>query len=426
MHINEIAKLAGVEAEQPEQAVWLMLDRKPDKRDKAGNIIKEGTPWPKLLNATKILQHDTRLKGKIKFNQFAFVVQVAGKDITDEIESGVAIWMDKIYQIDLPTRKVAEAIRWVASRPENTFHPVQQYLESLQWDGAPRLDEWLHRYLGAEHSPLNSELGRRWLISMVARAYKGSEPGGVKVDTCPVLQGPQGAHKSTALRILAVKDEWFSDSSIDLRSKDAYQALPGCWLMEMSEMASIRPRDAQTVKQFLASQVDKYRPSFGRNMVSRPRGTVFCGTTNEIEWLSPDPSGHRRFWPIKVGVINLPELQRDVHQLWAESVVAFKKGERWWLEENGSRALEQAQEAHRQRDSWEDAIALWLARTSADFTIHDVLKDAIGKESENQTRSDCMRAAAILHGLGCRKLNRVRLNGRQVYPWTKGKPDEST
>ena len=363
-----------------------------------------------------MLQHDTRLKGRVKFNEFAYVVQVDGKAITDEMESGITIWMDRVYRLDLPTRKAAEAIRWVACRPENTVHPVREYLEGLTWDGAPRLAEWLHRYLGAEHNPLNEELGRRWLISMVARVY---QPG-CKVDTCPVLQGPQGALKSTALRILAVRDEWVSDSSLDIRSKDAYQALPGVWLYEMAELSSIRPRDAQTVKQFLSSPSDRFRPSYGRNMVTRPRGTVFCGTTNEIEWLSPDPSGHRRFWCINVGVINLPELQRDVHQLWAEAVVAFKGGERWWLEENGSRALEQAQEAHRQRDSWEDAIAVWLIRAPGQFTISDVLKDAIGKEPDSQTRSDCMRSAAILHGLGCSKLQRVRINGRQIYPWTKG------
>ena len=163
--MDKIAKLAGVEADQPEQAVWLMLDRRPDKRDKEGNIIREGTPWPKLLNATKILQHDSRLRGRIKFNQFAYVVQVGGKDITDEVESGVTIWLDRVYQLDMPTRKVAEAIRWVATKPENTTHPVKEYLEGLTWDGAPRLDEWLHRYLGAEHNPLNSETVLDYLLN---------------------------------------------------------------------------------------------------------------------------------------------------------------------------------------------------------------------------------------------------------------------
>ena len=32
---------------------------------------------------------------------------------------------------------------------EHAFHPVLDYLDSLVWDGKPRLDTWLTTYLGA-------------------------------------------------------------------------------------------------------------------------------------------------------------------------------------------------------------------------------------------------------------------------------------
>jgi predicted P-loop ATPase len=76
----------------------------------------------------------------------------------------------------------------------------------LLWDEIPRIDDWLTAYLGADTSDYNRAVGRKWLISGVARVYKP----GCKVDTCPIFEGGQGAFKSTGLRTLA-GDDFFSD-----------------------------------------------------------------------------------------------------------------------------------------------------------------------------------------------------------------------
>ena len=54
-------------------------------------------------------------------------------------------------------------------------HPLRERLSnSLVWDGVARLDKWLTVYMGAEDRPYTRAVGRKWMISGVARV---NEPG---------------------------------------------------------------------------------------------------------------------------------------------------------------------------------------------------------------------------------------------------------
>ena len=86
---------------------------------------------------------------------------------------------------------------------------VADYLNSLEWDGYDRLSHWVCNYLGAWETPLNKCFGRKTLLAAVRRVF---EPG-CKFDHLLVLEGRQGAGKSSAWRILA-GDENFSDQRV--------------------------------------------------------------------------------------------------------------------------------------------------------------------------------------------------------------------
>ena len=411
MELNRIAKICKVQTEAFEADVWATLDRKKDIVDKDGNIRTHGRPYAKMGNAVKILLHDTRWDQRIRYNEFSNTIEIDGKEVIDENETGVSMWLDRIYTLDMTTTKVAEAIRYVSRR--NTYHPVQEYLDSVRWDQKPRVNGLFDNYFGGTGGPLYEEIARRWMIGMVARVF---EPG-CKLDTVVILAGPQGIMKSTALKVMAKKDEWFSDSALDMRSKDAYQALSaGIWIYELAELASVRPREAETVKAFISSRQDRFRPSYGRNMVSRKRQTVFAGTTNEAEFLS-DKTGNRRWHVIKCGNIKIPSLTNDIDQLWAEAVVYYRNNERWWLDAVAAIDLEEIQQEYCQADSWEIAIENWLRGQTSPFSAWDVLEKAIGKESQNQSKSDCMRVAGILRSLNCTKGKRGYSGGKRAYLW---------
>ena len=238
----------------------------------------------------------------------------------------------------------------------NRFDPVADYLDSLQWDGKPRLDRWLIDYLGAENTPLNRSFGRKVLIAAVRRVR---QPG-CKFDFMLVLEGPQGAGKSLALKILAGSEENFSDAPIKWDDPQAQQeAVNGVLIYEVAELTGLRKADVEHVKNFLSRTVDKVRPAYGRYRVDRPRRCIFIGTTNggaSAGYLS-DPTGARRFWPVAVGRIDLEALRRDRDQLWAEAAHHEARGEALPIDKGLYEAAAIEQERRRAPDTWTDILA---------------------------------------------------------------------
>jgi predicted P-loop ATPase len=238
------------------------------------------------------------------------------------------------------------------------------------------------------------------MISAIARVM---QPG-CQVDHLLVLEGDQGTRKSTALRAL-VGDDWFRNSSIDLRSKDAAFTLRGCWVYEFDELDAFRGRDATRIKSFITLRVDSYRPPYGRNVVDAPRECAFVGSTNEERYLH-DTTGNRRFWPVRCGAIDIPGLTAARAQLWAEAYARYASGELWYVDSPAlSAQLAAVQEERREIDPWTTLIERWVAdlhenQLEQGVRTVDVLTDALEVKPGQATRHDEMRVAAALKGLG--------------------------
>ena len=384
---------------------------------KRAMLNKDGVMRPNLANAILALQLDRDWQGVLAFDEMERIAYLRRpvplpdrpapfsfqpRPLTDDDVTQAQQWLQLSGLATVSKDVTHQAVNRVAH--QNAHHPVRDHLQALEWDGAPRLDSWLADYLGAERTDYTAQVGRMFLVAMIARIMRP----GCKADHMMVLEGQQGAMKSTACRILG--GPWFDDNlPTDLNGKDAKQYLRGKWLVEVAEMHAFTKAEAAALKAFITRQVESYRPSYGRCEVHEPRQCVFIGTTNKAAYLR-DETGGRRFWPVQVGAIDPDALKADRDQLLAEAVHAYRDGEAWWPSREFEREhIAPHQEARYEGDAWEAMVSEWLdEREESDaakgettrVTIGEVATGALNFERARLGTADQRRIAAVLERLG--------------------------
>ena len=386
---QEIA--AGPSGTEPE--VWSQLD-----------LNREGRARNTDLNLARILDCDTRLDGQIRSNEFSGKLELWGSTLSDVSLTRSLLWLSEHYGIEPARASLKLGLERVGA--SNSYHPVRDWLCSLEWDGVARLDSLVGRWIvPREASSLASTMGRKWMVSAAAR---GVRPG-VQVDSVLILCGAKGIGKSSFFRSLAWNPDWFSDSYLSIGSKDSDIALRGTWIRELAELEAIRKKDSATLKAWISRREDSYRPPYGYCEITVPRGVVFCGSSNETAILGD--VGNRRFWPILVEAINQPN-REEVCQLWAEAVDALHSGEQWHLSAEEQKALDALSVQFEQVDPWEGPIVELITRSTGQLALKDIL-DALGFEGASRTtRTHGMRIDTIMSRLGFERA-RIREGNRR-------------
>lgn len=362
---------------------------------------------PCLANAVAVLGGAEKTKDAFRYNELTGNIEYRSKTgwrpLVDADVSSVQIWLQRSGMSRITRGDVEQAIS--ARAKTKPHHPIREWMDGLQWDGVPRVNTWLHTYIGATSDEYTHLVGRLFLIGMVARIQ---QPG-CKMDNMLILEGPQGAGKSSALGILA-GNEYFSDGLADIGSKDASLAMRGRWLIEIAELAASSKAEAEHLKAFVSRSTERYRPPFGRLEVSEPRQCVLAGTTNVGTYLK-DASGARRFWPVMVGKIDLERLERDRAQLFAEALHLYQSGAIWWPTAEQQQALFMPeQDARFEADPWESYVAQYLQEESkaaeaegkeCRVTLANIATcRGINLEVSRTTTRENRRIVAILQRLG--------------------------
>jgi len=367
----------------------------------------KGRPLPNLANALAALRSAPEIAEVFAFDEMQRATvqlaelplapggeRIAGplpRPVRDVDVSQLQEWLQHCGLPKIGREQVHQAVDQRAG--ERAFHPLREYLDALQWDGRSRLANWLSAYLGAADSAYARGIGRLFIIAMIARIF---QPG-AKADYMLVLEGEQGAGKSRACRTLA--GDYFSDHLPDIRDKDAAQHLRGKWLIEIAELSAIGKADAEALKSFISRPEEKYRPPYGRKEVTEPRQCVFVGTTNRATYLK-DETGARRFWPVKVGRIDVDALARDRDQLFAEAVAAYRSGAQWWPDAAFER--EHIAPEQRQRfeaDPWDQTIREFaLCRDR--LTVLEIAEKALFLDKGKVGTTEQRRIAGVLTDMG--------------------------
>ena len=399
--------------EEVTELVW-DLDGKGNKQVTVNNFVNAFKSDP-LLNG--LLAYDM-LKETIVFTRPSFTAKGSKKgdlvsDTDISIIKGRIERMHRIYN----DAKLNDAIEQVSS--DNAFHPIKLYLESLTWDGVPRIDTFLVDYMGAEDNAYTREAFRKMLLAAVTRIY---EPG-QKFDTALVFYSEQGVGKSTLIQRLS--KGWFNDSLTNLSGKESYEAIQFAWLVELAELSALRKSDVEAVKNFISKREDTYRGAYARRVKTHKRQCVFFGSTNDDEFLK-DATGNRRFFPVEVKrtrktrLIFEPEFDAIVDQLWAEAMEGYMLGEALTLSDEAEAIAGGTREEFTERTPIQGLIEDYLDRLfPADYEDRflaqrlDFLNGDLGEEG-TKTKNSFSLIELWTEALGRRKDEYTVVKAREL------------
>jgi len=391
----------------------------PPADDWRAGLIADARNMPKntYANYVIIMRNYEEFKGRFTYNEMSRKTLYNGQEMSDSELGDIRCVFEHQFGMSPTFDNLRMAVLQVSR--DHPVHPLRNYLTSLQWDGEQRIKHVAGRILRAydhDHPELPGEFVFRWFVAAAAR---GLQPG-CKVDSSLVLVGPQRARKSTFFRVLG--GDFFSDTYMDIRNKDALVQLHSAWIYEWGEIERYtRSVNAADIKGFMTADSDSFRAHYDRTVVKHPRSSVIVGTTNVDDFLD-DETGSRRFWAVRVGHgIDTDLLRQWRDQLWAEAVVAFQDGAQWWLDERveGVRAASAMQ--FESSDIWTERVAEWVDRQppSADITNATIARDALGLEYHqmNQVLFG-KRISKIMTRLGWAQIS-TRYKGAPIRVWRK-------
>ena len=389
-----------------EEAIQLSLKNPPDLEEDNGRILKT------FGNYAKIVSEDAFLEGKFRRNLLSgrnMVRNVYWNTVDHPIQDQdlfqVRKYISNVYGIS-NKEDIRQAIEITANN--KSYHPIRDYLSTLEWDGVKRLGSLFPKYLGAERSDYTEAVTTLFINALIQRV----EHPGCKFDYCLIIADHhQGTGKSSLCRMLALKDEWFSDSLRSINdNKRSFEEIQGRWVIELGEMvATKRAKDVETIKAYISRTFDDYRAPFATYTERFLRQCVFIGTSNKPDCLPNDKSGNRRFLPLfcdgtKAEVHPLEdenETREFIKQCFAE-VIAMNKKEKipLTLDEQYLDEVLQYQEQATPEDSRIGLIQEWLDNECRDdFVCTRMIWDSIfaGEFEKQPTKLDLTEIGEIMN-----------------------------
>lgn len=413
-------------------------------RDLSANTIPGGNGWlasldksekgntlPSLPNARRIIMNHPFLKDCFKWSEFdespmlmrplpcmkseglipPDVNGVYPQRFSDKFHTYLRDVMSIVAEANFKDSDIKQAVQNAAQ--QNIYNPIRDYLNSLTWDGVPRIDDWLHYGLAAEDTDINRKMGRMFLIAACRRACFRK----YKFDSMLILEGPKGLQKSTACRVL-FGDDYFVEGTGDIRKEETIKKLAGKWAAEIPEGNGFLSASAEAQKEFLSKEADTYRRAYATWDCTVPRRFVLIMTTNASEYLQ-ETETDRRFWSVKCGATGNTDvdwIQENRDQLWAEAyhfaMLKDKQGklvEQTYLNPEDIIRLGCVQIERVIDDPWGNIIRRHLlveGEGIKEITTMQLLNNVLAIPTDRQDKSAMTKIGYIMRDMGWSKVRR--------------------
>jgi predicted P-loop ATPase len=296
-----------------------------------------------------------------------------------------------------------------------------EWLSRLEWDGLPRIASFCERGWGWMPSDYSRAVSRYLWTALAGRVL---DPG-CQADMAPILVGPQGAGKTSAIKAMVPDDEFYTTIPLDGHDDDTSRRLRGKLVGELEELRGLNSRHIEEIKAWITRTSEEWVPKWKEFATKFKRRLVFFGSTNDDEFLN-DPTGERRWLPGRCGQLDIDWIKANRLQLWAEGAAMFLlNGVEW--EEAQKLGLEEHHE-FKVTDSWEPAVVRWLAEPQINgqspaevghVTTGEALSGAVNVPVAQHDKTKEMRMAKLLRSLGWNRKRITAPDGSR--PWVYAK-----
>ncbi len=366
----------------------------------------------------------------LHFDTFHHRMRIDDRDWSDADERAALLCLQSGHNVPgFSLRQVSTACRALADARKRDS--LKEWIAALpQWDGVARIERAFCDAWGAPENALLCAASRNFFVALIAR---GERPG-AKVDTLWCFEGPQGTYKSMALQELL--PDFHAEISAPIGTTDFMRELLGVWLAELSELDSLRGREASTIKRLITVTADRFVQKYALHADSYRRRAVMVATTNDQQYWQDPSGGARRLVPIPCGNIRIDLIAQQREQWFAEAKALFDQGATWW---DFPSAIRDAQEDRQQVDPWEDLLRGYMEHgrsTGIDghgliewpkgwLSSAAIMRQWLRLEAHQQGQASSTRLGRVMRRLGYMPKRSQAGNERGWQPPESAAPDTS-
>ena len=265
---------------------------------------------------------------------------------------------------------VQDIYRIIESDFVREFHPFREYLDNLNpspngegSDYIRELAETVRVKGGDEEQELFYLYLKKWLVAMVAAWVDETAVNNVIL----VLIGEQGSYKTTWFNYLLppeLKQYFYTKTNSNRMTKDDLLTLAQYGLVCCEELDTMSPRDLNQLKAAVTMPSIDERAAYAHYHEHRKHIASFCGTGNNVQFLS-DPTGNRRWLPFEIEQIRNPrDHPFNYEGIYAEAYGLYNSGFQFWFDQDEIRRLSRHNEHYETPKQERELVDVYFRKPS--------------------------------------------------------------
>lgn len=259
---------------------------------------------------------------------------------------------------------------------------------------------------------------KKWLVAMVAGFL--SERVNHEI---LVLIGPQGIFKTTWFHFLLppeLRNYYVAKNNSRRMSKDDRILMAEAGLICFEEIVSMTDEEVDQIKAAVSLPQVVERAAYARNKEVRPHLASFCGTGNQVNFLT-DLTGNRRWLPFEVSNILSPyDHPIDYTGLYSQVLFLWQSGYPYWFDQEEIRSLAKHINRFEAANLEEDQLLkhFRLPKPGEAYEVYSVA-DVLGViNQELKLPLNATKVGMLLNKMGFTKVRKNNRRGYIVYRYS--------